>query len=155
MSAAGRSRRRWLYVGPMRDNTAKVLSRIHTALYRITSGVIGRRLVDNDMLLLTTTGRHTGDPHTVPLLYLGDGDRYVVFASWGGRDRHPEWYLNLRAAPHAVIQVQGRRQDVVATTAGNDERERWWALAQSAYSGYATYQKRTEREIPVVFLDPS
>lgn len=155
MSAAGRSRRRWLYVGPMRDNTAKVLSRIHTALYRITSGVIGRRLVDNDMLLLTTTGRHTGDPHTVPLLYLGDSNRHVVFASWGGRDRHPEWYLNLQANPHAMIQERGLRLEVVATTAGGDDRDRWWARARSAYSGYATYQDRTDRTIPVVFLDPT
>ena len=154
MSAAERSRRPWRYVGQMRDNTAKVLSRIHTALYRLTSGVIGRRLVDNDMLLLTTTGRHTGDPHTVPLLYLGDGDRYVVFASWGGRDRHPEWYLNLQAAPHGVAQVRGNSHHVVATTARGDERDRWWMRARSAYTGYAAYQDRTDRTIPVVFLDP-
>lgn len=139
----------------MRDNTARALSRIHTALYRLTSGLIGRRLVDNDMLLLTTTGRHTGEPHTVPLLYLTDGDRHVVFASWGGRDRHPEWYLNLVADPHAVAQVRGRHHPVVATTAGKDERERWWAQAQTTYSGYSAYQKRTERTIPVVFLDPA
>lgn len=139
----------------MRDGTAKVLSRIHATLYRLTSGVVGRRLVDNDMLLLTTTGRSTGRPHTVPLLYLRDGDRYVVFASWGGRDQHPEWYLNLLAEPHAVVQVQGRRQPVVATTAEGDERERWWTRAESAYDGYATYQQRTDRRIPVVFLDPA
>lgn len=138
----------------MRDRTAKILSRIHAAMYRLTSGVVGRRLVDNDMLLLTTTGRHTGRPHTVPLLYLREGDRYVVFASWGGRDQHPEWYLNLVAEPHAVVQVQGRRQQVAATTAEGDERERWWARAESAYDGYATYQARTDRRIPVVFLDP-
>lgn len=139
----------------MRDRTAKVLSRIHAALYRLTSGVIGRRLVDNDMLLLTTTGRRTGRPHTVPLLYLRDGDRYVVFASWGGRDQHPEWYLNLVAEPHAVVQVQGRRHPVVATTADGQGRERWWARAESAYDGYAAYQERTERRIPVVFLEPT
>lgn len=139
----------------MRDNTAKILSRIHTALYRLTSGVIGRRLVDNDMLLLTTSGRHTGDPHTVPLLYLRDADRFVVFASWGGRDEHPEWHLNLMRDPQAVVQVRGRRQPVVATIAGERERERWWARAKSAYSGYAAYQKRTDRQIPIVFLDPT
>ena len=68
----------------MRDGTAKFLSRIHTGLYRMTSGVVGRRLVDNDMLLLTTIGRRTGKAHTVPLLYLSDDGRLVVFASWGG-----------------------------------------------------------------------
>lgn len=139
----------------MRDSTAKALSRIHAALYRLTSGVIGRRLVDNDMLLLTTAGRRTGAPHTVPLLYLRDGDRYVVFASWGGRDQHPEWYLNLVAEPEGLVQVEGERHQVVATTAGDDERERWWARAESAYDGYAAYQARTDRQIPVVFLDPA
>ncbi len=139
----------------MRDGTAKLLSRIHAVLYRLTAGVVGRRLVDNDILLLTTTGRHSGEPHTVPLLYLEDGDRYVVFASWGGRDRHPEWYLNLLAHPQGVVQVRGRRRPVTTTTAGAGERKRLWARAESAYSGYAAYQARTERKIPVVILHPS
>lgn len=137
----------------MRDRTARILSRFHTALYRLTSGVIGRRLVDNDMLLLTTTGRHTGRPHTVPLLYLRHGDRLVVFASWGGRDGHPEWYLNLLADPRAAVQVRSRRNPVVASAAEAVERDRWWTRAQSAYAGYAVYQERTDRQIPVVFLD--
>lgn len=139
----------------MRDGTARLLSRLHTGLYRVTSGMVGRRLVDNDMLLLTTTGRRTGAAHTVPLLYLEDNDRYVVFASWGGRDRHPEWYLNLLADPRGVVQVRGRRLPVIATTAAAGERERLWVRAEAAYSGYAKYQTRTEREIPVVILEPS
>lgn len=139
----------------MRDGTVRLLSRLHTALYRLTSGMIGRRLVDNDMLLLTTTGRRTGDAHTVPLLYLEDDDRYVVFASWGGRDRHPEWYLNLLADPHGVVQVRGRRRPVTSTIATAGEREGLWVRAESAYSGYADYQNRTDRKIPVVILDPS
>ena len=138
----------------MRDGTAKLLSRIHTGLYRLTSGVIGRRLVDADMLLLTTTGRHTGKSHTVPLLYVEDDGRYVVFASWGGRDRHPEWYLNLVAEPCNTVQVSGRRRPVTARTSSAGERERLWESAKSAYSGYAAYQDRTERTIPVVILDP-
>lgn len=138
----------------MRDGTARFLSRIHTALYRLTSGRIGRRLVDNDMLLLTTTGRHTGRPHTVPLLYLRHGDRYVVFASWGGRDRHPEWYLNLLIDPSARAQVRNQRHPVVATTAHGPERDLWWTRALTTYSGYSTYEARTDRHIPVVFLDP-
>ncbi len=138
----------------MRDGTAKFLSRIHTVLYRVTSGMLGRRLVDNDMLLLTTTGRHTGEAHTVPLLYLEDEGRFVVFASWGGRDEHPEWYLNLLAGQHGVIQVASERRSVTSSTAEGDERERLWGRAEAAYSGYAEYQTRTDRQVPVVFLIP-
>ena len=104
----------------MRDNTAKYLSSLHRVLYRLTRGRIGRRLVDNDMLLLTTTGRHTGKEHTVPLLYLRDDEDIVVIASWGGRDTHPEWYLNLLASPEAQIQINGNRFDVTAGTASQE-----------------------------------
>ena len=138
----------------MRDSTAKRLSGLHTLLYRTTRGLVGRRLVDNDMLLLTTTGRRSGDPHTVPLLYLRNGEALVVFASWGGRPFHPEWYLNLLADPAAAVQVLGQRLAVLARTAGGEERDRWWRRAVDAYSGYEAYQGRTDREIPVVFLEP-
>lgn len=136
----------------LQDATAKYLSRIHTIAYRSTSGLVGRRLVDNDMLLLTSVGRHTGRVHTVPLLYLEDGGRYVVFASWGGRDRHPEWYLNLTAHPDASVRVRRARHAVTASTAGSEERAVWWERAVHAYAGYAGYQARTDRQIPVVFL---
>jgi len=126
---------------------------MHTRLFRSTGGRIGRRLVANDMLLLTTSGRRTGMPHTVPLLYLTDGLRLIVFASWGGRDAHPEWYLNLVAAPDAEVEVFGRRWSVIAEVAAGEERARWWERAVDAYSGYAAYQARTKREIPVVFLN--
>lgn len=138
----------------MRDGTAKWLSHLHTGLYRATGGRVGRRLVDNDMLLLTTVGRVTGSPHTVPLLYLRDGERLVVFASWGGRPGHPEWYLNLAVNPRARVQVDDERLDVLARTAEGDERDRWWIAAQQAYGGYSVYQSRTDRQIPVVVLEP-
>jgi len=137
------------------DRMAKYLSSLHRVLYRTTGGRIGRRLVHNDMCLLTTTGRHTGKEHTVPLLYLRDGDRLVVIASWGGRDRHPEWYLNLLEHPSATVQVLEERWPVTATTASADERAVWWPRVLNAYDGYADYESRTDREIPVVFLDPS
>ncbi len=139
----------------MKDATARRLSSLHAAIFRATAGRIGKRLVDNDMLLLTTTGRRTGKPHTVPLLYLTDSGRLVVFASWGGRDRHPEWYLNLLAAPAAAVELPGRRLRVTALTAVGEERARWWNRAVAAYYGYAEYQTRTDREIPVVFLEPT
>jgi deazaflavin-dependent oxidoreductase (nitroreductase family) len=130
------------------------MSSFHRVLYRGTRGAIGRRLVDNDMCLLTTTGRRSGNQHTVPLLYLRDGERLVVIASWGGRDEHPHWYLNLQAKPTADVQVFGDRWPVVATTAPPDERAIWWPKVLDAYDGYAAYESRTDREIPVVFLDP-
>jgi len=139
----------------MRDSTAKNLSRMHTALYRLTGGRIGRRLVDNDMLLLTTTGRHTGKEHTVPLLYLRDGEDVVVIASWGGRDTHPEWYLNLREHPSAAMQINGTRSRVTTTTADPERRARLWPRVLDAYDGYRVYQTRTNREIPIVILSPA
>ncbi len=119
----------------------------------MTRGRVGKRLVDNDMLLLTTSGRVTGEPHTVPLLYLRDGNRLVVIASYGGRDDHPDWYLNLESAPEVVVELPGIRLRMVARTADPDERARWWPRILDAYDGYAVYQSRTRREIPVVFLD--
>ena len=136
----------------MRDRTAKNLSAFHALLYRATRGVIGRRLVNNDMLLLTTVGRRTGKPHTIPLLYLRDGDDLAIVASWGGRDNHPEWYLNLEAEPAVEIQVLGNRMQKSARTASPAERARLWPQVLDAYDGYATYQSRTDREIPIVLL---
>ena len=100
----------------MKDQTAKHLSTLHRVLYRCTRGMVGRRLVGNDMCLLSTTGRRSGEVHTVPLLYLRDGDRLVVVASWGGRDHHPDWYENLLVDPHATVQVLG---DSWAVAGGN------------------------------------
>ena len=139
----------------MRDATARRLSGLHTLIYRATNGLVLRRLVNNDMLLLTTVGRHSGRPHTVPLLYLTDGPRLVVIASWGGRAANPDWYRNLGADPNAQVQVRGRRVAAVASTATENERAEWWPRVVAAYDGYATYQARTDRKIPVVFLDPT
>jgi deazaflavin-dependent oxidoreductase (nitroreductase family) len=138
----------------MRDATARRLSGLHRVLYRLTGGVVGRRLVDNDMLLLTTRGARTGRSHTVPLLYLRDGDTFVVIASWGGRPYHPDWYLNLQAHPEAIVQVRSRRWRVRAHTATPEERDLWWPRVLAAYKGYRVYQSHTDRVIPVVFLTP-
>ena len=136
----------------MHDTAVKLLSQIHTGLYRVTRGIVGRRLVHNDMLLLTTTGRTTGRPHTVPLLYLRDGDELIVIASYGGRPQDPEWYRNLVADPVVVVQIEGARSPMRATTMTGDERATWWPRIVEAWHDYATYQSRTEREIPVVRL---
>ena len=139
----------------MRDSTARRLSSLHTFLFRVTNGRVGKRLVDNDMLLLTTTGRVTGEPHTVPLLYLRDGERLIVFASWGGRNAHPEWYLNLESSPAASVELPGVEYPVMAEALSGDERSAWWQRAVAAYSGYAEYQQKTDRQIPVLALGRS
>lgn len=138
----------------MKDSAVKRWSAVHRVLYRSTRGLVGRRLVDNDMLLLTTTGRHTGKPHTVPLLYLSDDDRLIVIASYGGRDRHPEWYLNLRSTPEVTVELPGGRRHLTARTVSPEERRELWPRVVAAYDGYAVYESRTEREIPVVMLEP-
>ncbi|MBD0292333.1 MAG: nitroreductase family deazaflavin-dependent oxidoreductase [Jiangellaceae bacterium] len=138
----------------MRESTARRLSRFHAFVYRLTGGLFGRRLVRNDMLLLTTQGATTGKPHTVPLLFLRDGDVLVVIASWGGRQHHPDWYRNLTREPTATVQVGPRKWAVRSRTASADERSLWWPRIVAAYPGYRTYQSRTDRVIPVVFLEP-
>lgn len=107
------------------------------------------------MLLLTTVGRVTGKPHTVPLLFLRDGERLIVIASYGGRPDHPVWYHNLVAQPRVSVQVKGDRKEMIAVTATADEREIWWPRIEAAYDGYTVYQSRTDRVIPVVFLEPA
>lgn len=127
---------------------------MHRVLFRSTGGRLGKRLVDNDILLLTTTGRKTGQSHTVPLLYLTDNQRFVVIASYGGREYYPAWYLNLTDDPAVTARLVGRTLKLVARTANADERRRWWPRIVEAYDGYRLYQSRTEREIPVVLLEP-
>ena len=105
------------------------------------------------MLLMTTTGRVTGTKHTVPLLYLRSGDRLVVVASFGGRPKHPEWYLNLLADPQASVQILGEHHTVTAATMTDRERTEWWPVVVSAHSGYDEYQSNTDRQIPLVWLD--
>jgi deazaflavin-dependent oxidoreductase (nitroreductase family) len=105
------------------------------------------------MLLLTTIGRRSGTPHIVPLLYLRNGDGWVVIASYGGRDRHPAWYLNLVDRPAVEVQISRRHFEARARTASDEERAYWWPLVVDAYGDYAVYQTRTERVIPVVLLE--
>lgn len=96
----------------------------------------------------------TGHDHTVPLLFLRDGASLVVIASHGGRPDHPTWYHNLVAEPEVTVRLGTKVMPVTARTADPDEREMWWPRVVAAYDGYAIYQTRTDREIPIVFLEP-
>ena len=139
----------------MRDGAVKRWSAVHRSLYQMSGGWIGRRLADNDMLLLTTTGHVSQRPHTVPLLYIRDGERLLVVASYGGRPRHPAWYDNLVADPVVRVQLGAMRVEMVARTAGPEERAGWWPRVVDAFADYAVYQSRTDRVIPLVFLEPA
>ena len=136
----------------MENKTVKRLSALHMFLFRATGGRIGKRLVNNDMLLLTTTGTKTATPHTVPLLYLRDGEHYVIIASWGGRPTNPQWHRNLSTQPEATIQILSKKINITARTANTQERARLWPQVLAAYHGYSEYESRTTREIPVVIL---
>jgi deazaflavin-dependent oxidoreductase (nitroreductase family) len=111
-------------------------------------------MVGNPVLLLNTVGRKTGKGRTTPLLYLPDGDSTVIVASNGGAARHPAWWLNLREMDEATVEVDGREVRVRAEEVGGEEKRRLWTRLVEAYPGYASYQKKTEREIPVVRLRP-
>lgn len=134
----------------MRDVTAKWLSTLHTSAYRLTGGRVGRRLVNNDMLLLTTIGRSSGRAHTIPLLYLRDEPDVLVIASWGGRDYAPDWYLNLRADPSVIVQIDDTTWRGVSAELTEAQRSEWWERAVAAYDGYQEYQSRTDRVIPII-----
>jgi len=127
----------------------------HVKAYQDTDGETGFIWNGAKTLLLTTTGRKTGEARTSPLIYEADGDRFIVIASMGGAPNHPQWYRNLLAEPNAQVQVKAERVDVVARIAEGGERARLWALVNQQWPNYDVYQTRTERIIPVVILTPS
>jgi F420H(2)-dependent quinone reductase len=128
------------------------VTRVHSVLYRSSNGVIGGRVANSPVLLLTTTGRRSGKRRTVPLLYLMDGSSVVLVASNGGAVKHPTWWLNLQTTPEAWIQIKGIRRRVKAEQASAAEKQRLWPRLTAMYPGYKRYQEITHRDIPVVIL---
>ena len=126
----------------------------HVHVYRETDGEVGYVWNGAPTLLLTTTGRKTGEPRTSAIIYGRDGGDYLVVGSVGGMPKHPAWYLNLQAEPRAHIQVRAEHLDVEAHTAGEAEKPRLWELMMQVWPNYDTYQSRTDRVIPVVVLRP-
>lgn len=123
----------------------------HEFWYRMTNGIVGG-WAGAPILLLTTTGRETGEPRTTPLLFLRDGRDLIVIASYGGSEEHPQWWRNLLAHPEAEAQVFGERRRVVAHEAAGEERARLWRRITMLYPVYRFYESRTTRLIPVVVL---
>ena len=119
------------------------------AEFRANSGKLSGRLANSSLLLLTTTGAHSGLPRVTPLGYVRDGERYAVIAANAGAQRHPDWYHNLLAQSRVVVEIGAERFDAMARVATGAERER--LIAAIHYFG--AQQARTEREIPVVVLE--
>jgi len=139
------------------DRSWPVLRRLvggHTAIYKATNGAIGHRFPGAPpMLLLEHVGAKSGTKRTTPLVYVADGDDVILVASKGGYPKSPAWFHNLKAHPETTVQIGSERRPVRARVATQAERERLWPLAVKTYSGYADYQKRTERKIPLVILE--
>ena len=125
----------------------------HVSVYRETEGERGFHWRGTEILLLTTTGRKSGEERTTPLIHRTDGGRWFVVASQGGLDEHPAWFLNLTDDADAEIQVKGEKIPVRASTTEGPERERLWTLMTEVWPDYDAYQARTDRTIPIVALE--
>ena len=127
----------------------------HVRRYRETGGRVGHEWRNRaKVLLLTTRGRKSGEPRTTPLIYEKDGDNYLVVASKGGAPENPGWHRNLSVEPRVKLQVLDEVFPARARTAQGEERERLWRLAAEQWPAYDDYAKKTDREIPVVVLEP-
>jgi len=140
------------------DRNWPILRRLmggHTAIYRATNGLIGHQVPGlASTLLLDHVGARSATKRTSPLVYGRDGENFVLVASKGGFPKNPAWFHNLKAHPDTTIQVGSRRLNVHARVAEGEERARLWQLMIGVYSGYESYRQRTEREIPLVVLEP-
>ena len=135
--------------------TVQYMTGLNNVVYRLSAGrVAGNVPSGAPILLLTTVGRRSGRLRTVPLLYLPDGDDLVVVASRGGMTAHPAWYLNLLVHPEVTVDTGRHRRIMRAHVATTSERARNWPKLVDAYEHFASYQRRTTRQIPVVMLSP-
>lgn len=131
----------------------KYFARAHIWVYRRTNGRLGARLLWFPAALITTTGRKTGERRTTPTLYLRDGGRVVLPASFGGRDSNPGWYRNLKANPEVHIQIRSEHVDLIARDATDAERNLYWSRLTRIYPPYRGYRDATDRVIPLVVCE--
>ena len=127
---------------------------VYIFLYRLTSGAIGGRMAGLQVLLLTTTGRKTGQPRTTPLGYFTQDGNYVVIASNGGADQNPAWFYNLKSNPQVTIQAGNKQLAAKAEVVDTEKRTQMWADLVKMAPAYDRYTTRTKREIPLVILKP-
>ncbi|HET9444468.1 MAG TPA: nitroreductase family deazaflavin-dependent oxidoreductase [Acidimicrobiales bacterium] len=139
----------------LKDEAFKLVTTAHRLTLRLTNGRVMGRVGSMPVVVLTTTGRRSGATRTTILTApVVDGERVVLVASYGGDRRHPAWFLNLREHPDVRLQIGSRDRPMRARIAGEEERAELWPRIVAAYSGYGRYQERTDREIPVVVLEP-
>ena len=137
-----------------RNKLTEMIWSVHRFLYRASGGRIGASAVGLPVLMLTTKGRKSGEPRTSVLTYLPKGRSAVVFASNAGEPKHPAWWLNLVADPHAQVQIGREVTAMTAREADGAERQQLWAELVRKSPSYAEYEQRTTRRIPVVVLEP-
>ena len=122
--------------------------------FRANGGKVGGQFEGAPLLLLHTTGAKSGQARVNPVMYQADGDNYVVFASKAGAPTSPDWYHNLVANPRASVEVGDRTVNVAAQIVDGDTRDRLWSKQKELYPGFADYESKTTRQIPVVVLQP-
>ena len=139
------------------DGFLKAMNGVHKGLLKISGGRLGWTAANMPVLELTTIGRRSGQPRSVMLTSPHrDGDRIVIVASKGGEDTHPAWLLNLRENPQVTVSMKGAPGvAMIARVASPEERERLWLVVAEKQARYAGYQERTDREIPLVLLEPA
>jgi deazaflavin-dependent oxidoreductase (nitroreductase family) len=123
--------------------------------FRTNEGRVGGQFEGAPLLLLHTIGAKSGAERINPMMYQDLGGSYAVFASFAGAPKHPAWYHNLVAHPENVVEIGARTERVTARVAGSPEREQIWEKQKADYPGFADYESKTDRTIPVVVLDPS
>ena len=134
----------------------KVMSALNTFAYRLTGGRIGGRFMGGaPVLLLVTIGRKSGERRTAPLLYIKEGNDYVIVASKGGMSTHPLWYRNIEANPNVEIEIGREKFKAHARRASTEEKRTLWPKLVAMYPDYNDYQARTARDIPVLILSPT
>jgi deazaflavin-dependent oxidoreductase (nitroreductase family) len=139
-------------IGMVFNALFKIFMRVQIALFRMTKGRAMSAMRGMPVLLLTTVGRKTGKRRTTPLMYIRDGERYVITASNSGRDKHPAWLHNLQASPNVQIEIPGKRLEVSVSVATQSEREWLWPQLVAQAPFFDGYQKGTTRTIPMVML---
>ena len=132
----------------------RTLSAIHRVIYSASGGRVGRRIAGMPVLLLTTAGRNTGKRRTSPLTYFEDDGAIVLVASYGGRPHNPDWFENLVAAGEGEVTIGRESRSMKARRPTPEERARLWPSIVETYDGYARYQAKTSREIPLAILEP-
>lgn len=138
-----------------KDSMNRIFTNAHRALFKATKGRIGGKGFGMPVLILTTTGRKSGEPRETMLTApLQPDDSVVLVASNGGDHRAPQWFRNLEVKPEVHVVMGGRSRDMVARVASEDEKAELWPQVVDAYKGYANYQTKTDRNIPLVVLDP-